>query len=198
MAWGYRSMLAALNSSNLHYKDIDYINAHGTSTMADIIELGAVEKLLAEHVPNVTMSSTKSSIGHLLGAAGAVEAIFCILSIRDQIAPQLSLNNIAKETKLDLAPNISVKKKLILLFKLIWIWWNKCIFNFKKIWIIYENNNFKLCCYIFLILFPALELLKNYRPNLNPQKIKNYSLIINKGDTLRVFQAKWLKRDYKK
>ena len=63
---GYRSMLAALNSSNLKYKDIDYINAHGTSTMADIIELGAVEKLLADHVPNVTMSSTKSSIGHLL------------------------------------------------------------------------------------------------------------------------------------
>ena len=106
-------MSAALNSSNLHYKDIDYINAHGTSTMADIIELGAVEKLLAEHVPNVTMSSTKSSIGHLLGAAGAVEAIFCILSIRDQIAPPtINLNNIAKETKLDLAPNKSVKREI--------------------------------------------------------------------------------------
>ena len=105
-------MLAALNSSNLNYKDIDYINAHGTSTMADIIELGAVEKLLAEHVHNVTMSSTKSSIGHLLGAAGAVEAIFCILSIRDQLPPTINLNNIAKETKLDLAPNKSVKKEI--------------------------------------------------------------------------------------
>jgi 3-oxoacyl-[acyl-carrier-protein] synthase II len=110
---GYRSMLAALNSSNLKYKDIDYINAHGTSTMADIIELGAVEKLLADHVPNVTMSSTKSSIGHLLGAAGAVEAIFCILSIRDQVAPPtINLNNIAKETKLDLAPNKAVKRDI--------------------------------------------------------------------------------------
>ena len=95
---GYRSMVAALQSSGLSYKNIDYINAHGTSTMADTIELGAVEKLLGDYAPNVTMSSTKSSIGHLLGAAGAVEAIFCILSIRDQIAPPtINLNNIDKE-----------------------------------------------------------------------------------------------------
>ena len=110
---GYRSMVAALKSSGLSYKNIDYINAHGTSTMADTIELGAVEKLLGDYAPNVTMSSTKSSIGHLLGAAGAVEAIFCILSIRDQIAPPtINLNNIDKETMIDLAPNKAVNKKI--------------------------------------------------------------------------------------
>ena len=102
-----------LKSSGLSYKSIDYINAHGTSTMADTIELGAVEKLLGDYAPNVTMSSTKSSIGHLLGAAGAVEAIFCILSIRDQIAPPtINLNNIDKETMIDLAPNKAVHKKI--------------------------------------------------------------------------------------
>ncbi len=110
---GYRSMLAALNSADLNYRNIDYINAHGTSTMADTIELGAVEKLLGDYAPNVTMSSTKSSIGHLLGAAGAVEAIFCILSIRDQIAPPtINLNNIDKETKIDLAPNKAVSRNI--------------------------------------------------------------------------------------
>ena len=110
---GYRSMVAALQSSGLSYKNIDYINAHGTSTMADTIELGAVEKLLGDYAPNVTMSSTKSSIGHLLGAAGAVEAIFCILSIRDQIAPPtINLNNIDRETMIDLAPNKAVYKKI--------------------------------------------------------------------------------------
>ena len=110
---GYRSMVAALESAGLNYIDIDYINAHGTSTMADNIELGAVERLLKEHSSNVTMSSTKSSIGHLLGAAGAVEAIFCILAIKDQIAPQtLNLDIPEKETKLDLAPNKSVKRQI--------------------------------------------------------------------------------------
>ncbi len=110
---GYRSMVAAIDSSGLSYKDIDYINAHGTSTMADIIELGAVEKLLGDHSNNVTMSSTKSSIGHLLGAAGAVEAIFCILSLRDQVAPQtLNLDIIDKETQIDLAPNRIVNRKI--------------------------------------------------------------------------------------
>ena len=77
------------------------------------LELGAVEKLLGDYTSNVIMSSTKSSIGHLLGAAGAVEAIFCILSIRDQIAPPtINLDIIDKETKIDLAPNKSVNRKI--------------------------------------------------------------------------------------
>ena len=110
---GYRSMAAALNRAGLEAKDIDYINAHGTSTMADTIELGAVERLLGDHAPNATMSSTKSSIGHLLGAAGAVEAIFCVLALRDQIAPPtINLDNPAVAPRLDLAPNKAVKRKI--------------------------------------------------------------------------------------
>ena len=84
---GYRSMEAAIKRAGLEPSAIDYINAHGTSTMADTIELGAVERLLGSKSGNAIMSSTKSAIGHLLGAAGAVEAIFSILAIRDQIAP---------------------------------------------------------------------------------------------------------------
>ena len=84
---GYRSMKAAIKRAGLDASSIDYINAHGTSTMADTIELGAVERLLGAKSADVVMSSTKSAIGHLLGAAGAVEAIFSILAIRDQIAP---------------------------------------------------------------------------------------------------------------
>ncbi len=103
---GERSMRAALRSAGLAPSDIDYINAHGTSTMADTIELGAVERLLAEHAAKATMSSTKSAIGHLLGAAGAVEAIFSVLAIRDQVAPPtINLDTPAVETALDLAPN---------------------------------------------------------------------------------------------
>ncbi|MFN5999238.1 MAG: beta-ketoacyl-ACP synthase II [Paracoccaceae bacterium] len=110
---GFRSMAAALKRAGLEAKDIDYINAHGTSTMADTIELGAVERLLGDHAPNATMSSTKSSIGHLLGAAGAVEAIFCVLAIRDQVAPPtINLDNPAVTPKLDLAPNKAVKRKI--------------------------------------------------------------------------------------
>ena len=110
---GDRSMAAALKRAGLEAKDIDYINAHGTSTMADTIELGAVERLLGDHAPNVTMSSTKSSIGHLLGAAGAVEAIFCVLALRDQVAPPtINLDNPAVQPKLDLAPNKAVKRKI--------------------------------------------------------------------------------------
>ncbi len=101
-----RSMRAALKSAGLAPWDIDYINAHGTSTMADTIELGAVERMLGDHAKNVTMSSTKSATGHLLGAAGAIEAIFSILAIRDQVAPPtINLDNPAVETPLDLAPN---------------------------------------------------------------------------------------------
>ncbi len=110
---GYRSMSMALKRAGIAPEAIDYINAHGTSTMADTIELGAVERLLGEAAGKATMSSTKSSIGHLLGAAGAVEAIFCILAIRDQIAPPtLNLDNPAVETKLDLAPKVAVKREI--------------------------------------------------------------------------------------
>jgi 3-oxoacyl-[acyl-carrier-protein] synthase II len=110
---GFRSMAAALKRAGLEPSDIDYINAHGTSTMADTIELGAVERLLGDHAPKVTMSSTKSSIGHLLGAAGAVEAIFCVLALRDQVAPPtINLDNPAVQPKLDLAPNKAVKRKI--------------------------------------------------------------------------------------
>ena len=84
---GERSMRAALRDAGIEPSDIDYINAHGTSTMADTIELGAVERLMGDHAANVTMSSTKSATGHLLGAAGAIEAIFSILAIRDQVCP---------------------------------------------------------------------------------------------------------------
>jgi 3-oxoacyl-[acyl-carrier-protein] synthase II len=110
---GERSMRAALRNAGKEPKDIDYINAHGTSTMADTIELGAVERMLGEHAGNVTMSSTKSATGHLLGAAGAIEAIFSILAIRDQIAPPtINLDNPAAETKIDLAANAPVKREI--------------------------------------------------------------------------------------
>ncbi|WP_128515503.1 beta-ketoacyl-ACP synthase II [Tabrizicola thermarum] len=110
---GFRSMSAALKRAGLAPSAIDYINAHGTSTMADTIELGAVERLLGDHAPNATMSSTKSSIGHLLGAAGAVEAIFCVLALRDQVAPPtINLDNPAVQPKLDLAPNRAVKRRI--------------------------------------------------------------------------------------
>jgi len=110
---GFRSMSAAIKRAGIEPSDIDYINAHGTSTMADTIELGAVTRLLGDAAKNATMSSTKSSIGHLLGAAGAVEAIFCILAIRDQLAPPtLNLDNPDVETELDLAPNKAVSRKI--------------------------------------------------------------------------------------
>lgn len=109
---GYRSMTAALKRAGLKASDIDYINAHGTSTMADTIELGAVERLLGDAASGATMSSTKSSIGHLLGAAGAVEAIFSILALRDQIAPPTLNLEEPPETKLDLAPLKPVKRDI--------------------------------------------------------------------------------------
>ncbi len=109
---GFRSMTAALKRAGLQPDDIDYVNAHGTSTMADTIELAAVTRLLGEN-SGATMSSTKSAIGHLLGAAGAVEAIFSVLAIRDQIAPPtINLDNLDVETKLDLAANKAVKRKI--------------------------------------------------------------------------------------
>ncbi|MEV8465434.1 beta-ketoacyl-ACP synthase II [Fluviibacterium sp. DFM31] len=108
-----RSMRAALSRAGLEPEAIDYINAHGTSTMADTIELGAVERMMGEAASKATMSSTKSSIGHLLGAAGAVEAIFSILAIRDQVAPPtINLDNPAVETSLDLAPNAKREREI--------------------------------------------------------------------------------------
>ena len=110
---GERSMRAALKRAGLSPSAVDYINAHGTSTMADVIELAAVERVLGDAAPNVTMSSTKSSIGHLLGAAGAVEAIFCILALRDQVAPPtINLDDIEVETAIDLAPNVARKREI--------------------------------------------------------------------------------------
>ena len=110
---GERSMRAALKNAGLEPQAIDYINAHGTSTMADTIELSAVERLLGDAASGVTMSSTKSSIGHLLGAAGAIEAIFSILAIRDQVAPPtINLDNPAVQTPIDLAPNAKVERQI--------------------------------------------------------------------------------------
>ncbi|MGR3371006.1 MULTISPECIES: beta-ketoacyl-ACP synthase II [unclassified Sagittula] len=110
---GERSMRAALKDAGLTPADLDYINAHGTSTMADTIELGAVERLLGDHASKVTMSSTKSMTGHLLGAAGAIEAIFSILAIRDQVAPPtINLDNPAVETPVDLAPNAKRERRI--------------------------------------------------------------------------------------
>lgn len=102
----FRCMTAALKRANLRPADVDYINAHGTSTMADTIELGAVERLVGDAASRISMSSTKSSIGHLLGAAGAAEAIFSILAIRDNIVPAtINLDNPERETAIDLVPN---------------------------------------------------------------------------------------------
>ncbi len=110
---GFRAMQAAVKRAGLAPSAIDYVNAHGTSTMADTIELAAVERLLGDATSGVTMSSTKSATGHLLGAAGAIEAIFCVLAIRDQVAPPtLNLDNPAAETALDLAAKAPVRRKI--------------------------------------------------------------------------------------
>ena len=109
---GYRSMEAAIKRAGLEPSAIDYINAHGTSTMADTIELGAVERLLGSKSGNATMSSTKSAIGHLLGAAGAVEAIFSILAIRDQIAPPTLNLHDPVPSVLNLAPLEAVDREI--------------------------------------------------------------------------------------
>ncbi|MDA9278293.1 beta-ketoacyl-ACP synthase II [Amylibacter sp.] len=109
---GYRSMEAAIKRAGLEPSAIDYINAHGTSTMADTIELGAVERLLGSKSGNATMSSTKSAIGHLLGAAGAVEAIFSILAIRDQLAPPTLNLHDPVSSALNLAPLEAVEREI--------------------------------------------------------------------------------------
>jgi 3-oxoacyl-[acyl-carrier-protein] synthase II len=110
----FRSMEMALKKAGMTAADIDYINAHGTSTMADTIELGAVKRLFGNEIANVSMSSTKSAIGHLLGGAGAVETIFCILAIRDQIVPPtLNLDNPDEGTDgVDLVPHKAKKREV--------------------------------------------------------------------------------------
>ncbi|MGG7517057.1 beta-ketoacyl-ACP synthase II [Allorhizobium undicola] len=107
----FRCMTMALKRAGITPDQIDYINAHGTSTMADTIELGAVERLVGEAADRISMSSTKSAIGHLLGAAGAVEAIFSALAIRDgMLPPTLNLDNPDVETRIDLVPHKAKKK----------------------------------------------------------------------------------------
>lgn len=110
----YRSMKAAMQRADVSVNQLDYVNAHGTSTpMGDDIEMMAVERLVGDAAPNLTMSSTKSSIGHLLGAAGAVEAIFCILAMRDSMAPPtLNLDEPSRVTKIDLVPGTAKAKNI--------------------------------------------------------------------------------------
>ena len=108
---GYRAMQMALKRAGIAPSDIDNVNAHGTSTMADGIELGAVERLLGNAAAKTPMSSTKSSIGHLLGAAGSVEAIFCLLAMRDGIVPPtINLDNPDVVTAMDLVPHKAQKR----------------------------------------------------------------------------------------
>jgi 3-oxoacyl-[acyl-carrier-protein] synthase II len=110
----FRSMRNALKSARLTPDKIDYVNAHGTSTpLGDEIELGAVKRLFEDHAYKLSMSSTKSAIGHLLGAAGSVEAIFSILALRDQIAPPtLNLDNPSEACDIDLVPKIARERKV--------------------------------------------------------------------------------------
>jgi 3-oxoacyl-[acyl-carrier-protein] synthase II len=107
-------MSAAMKRAGISSSDIDYINAHGTSTqVGDEIELGAVERLLGNAASKASMSSTKSSTGHLLGAAGAVETIFSVLAIRDNIAPPtINLENPSVETAIDLVPQVPRKREI--------------------------------------------------------------------------------------
>jgi len=111
---GFRAMQAALKNANMTPGDIDYLNTHGTSTpLGDEIELRAIERLFGNAAANLSVSSTKSAIGHLLGAAGAVEAIFCALAIRDGIVPPtLNLDNPSVETALDLTPHKAKKRQV--------------------------------------------------------------------------------------
>lgn len=109
-----RCMALALQDASLSPQDIDYINAHGTSTPAgDVAETLAIKKVFGPHAPDVAVSSTKSMIGHLLGAAGSVEAIFCILAIRDQVAPPtINLEAPDEECDLDYVPNVARQMKI--------------------------------------------------------------------------------------
>jgi 3-oxoacyl-[acyl-carrier-protein] synthase II len=110
----FRCMMAAIKRAGISPAEIDYVNAHGTSTqVGDEIELGAVQRVVGNAAGRIAMSSTKSSVGHLLGAAGAVEAIFSILAIRDQIAPPtINLDNPSVETPIDLVPHQARKREI--------------------------------------------------------------------------------------
>jgi 3-oxoacyl-[acyl-carrier-protein] synthase II len=111
----YRSMAMALKKAGMSPADIDYINAHGTSTpLGDELELGAVRRLFGDAISGVSMSSTKSAIGHLLGGAGAVESIFCILAMRDQVAPPtLNLDNPSPGCEgVDLVPHVAKQRPI--------------------------------------------------------------------------------------
>lgn len=109
----YRAMQAAVRSAGISVSDIGYVNAHGTSTMADDLELQAVERLFGDAGRQLAMSSTKSAIGHLLGAAGAVEAIFSILAIRDNVAPPtLNLDNPSTESVIDRVAHEAQRRKI--------------------------------------------------------------------------------------
>src|SRR6476469_5682560 len=109
----YRSMRMALKRAGIEPSDIQYVNAHGTSTMGDEIELAAVERLFGNAAGKLAMSSTKSAVGHLLGAAGAVEAIYSVLAIRDNIAPPtLNLDNPSVATAIDLVPHKAQKRQI--------------------------------------------------------------------------------------
>jgi 3-oxoacyl-[acyl-carrier-protein] synthase II len=110
----FRCMSMALKRAGISAGDIDYINAHGTSTpLGDEIELGAVQRLIGNAAGRISMSSTKSCTGHLLGAAGAVEAIFCLLAIRDGVAPPtINLDNPSVETPIDLVPHAARKRDI--------------------------------------------------------------------------------------
>jgi 3-oxoacyl-[acyl-carrier-protein] synthase II len=107
-------MQAAMRRAKISADEIDYINAHGTSTqLGDEIELKAVERLVGNSAARISMSSTKSSIGHLLGAAGTVEAIFCLLAMRDQVVPAtINLDNPSVATALDLVPHKPRKRSV--------------------------------------------------------------------------------------
>jgi len=114
-AGGFRAMQVAMKRSGLDLSDIDYINAHGTSTpLGDELELGAVRRLFGNNIGRLSMSSTKSAIGHLLGGAGAVEAIFCILALRDQVVPPtLNLENPSEGTAgVDLVPLVAKERQV--------------------------------------------------------------------------------------
>jgi 3-oxoacyl-[acyl-carrier-protein] synthase II len=110
----FRCMQAAVKRAGITPDEIDYINAHGTSTpLGDEIELGAVQRMVGNAAGKITMSSTKSMVGHLLGAAGAVEAIFSLLAMRDGVAPPtINLDNPSVETAIDLAPHKAVKREI--------------------------------------------------------------------------------------
>ncbi|HAE50124.1 MAG TPA: beta-ketoacyl-ACP synthase, partial [Tistrella mobilis] len=111
---GFRAMKGALRNAGMNAEDIDYVNAHGTSTpLGDEIELGAVKRLFGEHAYKLSMSSTKSAIGHLLGAAGAVEAIFSIKAIENDIVPPtLNLDNPSEGCDIDLVPKKAKERKV--------------------------------------------------------------------------------------